>query len=149
MNLGKILEGLAQGPSVSHPVKFRVGGLNGQAQKARVLAEAVLVYVSEEERADALVEAAKYLAKKFAGAPIPPQVQESEETIRFMAIALRDKADPAKVFCETGPDQLRAALPLDVLYDLSAEYRKFIAAEYKVELTDEDEKKLKEQAAGK
>lgn len=147
MNLGKILEAAQSGPSVTCPVKFRVGGVNLKLQKTAAASEAVLVYVGEDERAQALVEAASYLAKKFPGTPIPAQVQESEETIRFMAVALRDKGDGVSPFCDA--DQLRSSLPLATLADLSARYRTFIDAEYPVEPSAEDEQKLKEQAAGK
>ena len=149
MNLGSILDGLTRGPSVSHPVKFAVAHVNGNAQKTRQIVEAVLVHVDEEERPAIDIAAAKFLAKKFPGDAIPEKDRGAEETIRFFALALRDKSDPAKPFADGGVEQLRPALVYSVLEYLSIEYRDFMAREYAVDVSDEDKKKMLEQAAGK
>lgn len=149
MNLGSILDGLASAKPVSHPVKFGVAHVNAQAQKTRAIVEAVLVHVDEEERSAIPTAAADYLAKKFPGKPIPDKVRDAEETVRFFALALRDKSDPAKPFADGGVEQLRPAVVYAVLEHLSEEYRTFIDAEYKVNPTEDDEKQMREQAAGK
>ena len=148
MNLGSILDGLNRASSVSRPVKFAVAHVNCSAQKTRQIVEAVLVHVDEEERPAIDIAAAKFLAKKFPGDIIPEKDRGAEETIRFFALALRDKSDPALPFAESA-DQLRPALVYGVLEYLSIEYRDFIDREYKVTVSDEDEKKMREQAAGK
>lgn len=150
MNLGSILDGLSRGPSVTHPVRFAVAGINtATAQKTRAFADAVLVHVDEEERPNVALAAAAHLAKKFPGQFIPDKERDAEEAVRFFAVALRDKADPAKPFAEGGVDQLRPVLVYSTLQYLSAEYREFIDREYKVAPSDADEKKMREQAAGK
>ncbi len=149
MNLGSILDGLSRGPSVSHPVKFVVAAKNAQAQATRATAEAVLVHVDEDERRQVAVDTAEYLAKKFAGKTLPDKERDAEEALRFIAVALRDKADAAKPFADGGVEQLRPALVYATLEWLTDEYRAFIGREYKYTPTEEDEKKMREAAAGK
>jgi hypothetical protein len=110
--------------------------------------EAVLAYVDEEERAELRVEAASHLALKFKGKPIPEQVQRDEEIIRILALALRDKDDPAKPFAAGGVGELRPVLVRDVAGYVADEYQQFTAAEY-LPPSPEDVEAMRAEATGK
>lgn len=149
MQLGTFLDGAKSRPAVTRPVKFKVGAKNTAAQPTSVEVEAVLAYVDEEERAAANIEAAAYLAKKFPGAPIPSAEQRNEESFRLLALALRDKSDPAKPFATAGVDELRPVLLFAVASYLVAEYDDFARAEYAPLPPASDVTSMKGEAAGK
>lgn len=148
MQLGSFLDSARHAPPVIHPVKFRVGLLNAQAQRTVAEVEATLSYVSEEDRIPSAVEAAEYLAKEYPGRPIEEKERRIEESIRFLVLALRDKADPAKPFCN-GADELRPALLYSVVDWLVGEYRDFVQREFHPNPPDADKAKMRDEAAGK
>ena len=149
MQLGSFLDGAKHLPAVTRPVKFTIGAKNAQAQGVPVEVEAVLSYVDEEERAAINVEAADYLSKAYPGKFIPVADQRNEETFRFLALALRDKADPAKPFCAGGVDELRPHLVFAVASYLNDEYQAYIEAEFTKSPTAADVDKMKAEATGK
>lgn len=149
MQLGTFLDGARHAPPVVHPIRFRACAQNAAAQPSRVEVEAVLTYVSEEERIPSAVEAAEYLAEKFPGRPIGDKERRVEESIRFLALALRDKADPTRPLCAGGADELRAVLLYSVADWLVGEYQDFVAREFHPNPPDEEKAKMREAAAGK
>ena len=149
MQLGSFLDAAKNKAAVSHPVKFKVAARNAQQQPVTVEVEAVLVYVDEEERAAFAVEAETYLAEKFKDKTIPQKEQLAEEWTRWLAVALRDKADPATPFAKGGVDELRPALVDTVSDRLAKEYRAFMAREFNPNPPEADREALREQAAGK
>ena len=149
MQLGNLLDQAKHRPAVVHPVTFRIALLNAQGRKTNVDAAAVLVHVDEEERMTVMSEAAAALAKEFKGKPITDRMREEWDTYFFLAVALRDKADSAVPFAESGPAQLRLAMVYSVAEDLASQYRAFIEREYHPKPTNEDLDKLKQEATGK
>lgn len=148
MQLGSFLDSAKSKAAVTRPVKFKVGAKNASAQPTSVEIEAVLAYVDEEERGELRVEAASHLALKFKGKPIPDQVQRDEEILRLLALALRDKSDPAKPLASGGVAELRPVLIRDVAGYLADEYQQLIAAEY-LPPSPDDVATMKDEAAGK
>jgi hypothetical protein len=149
VQLGSFLDGAKSRPAVTRPVKFKVGATNAGAQPTSVEVEAVLAYVDEGARESIPLEAAAYLAQKFKGKPVPDITRRNEEAIRFLALALRDKSDPAKPLCSGGVEELRPVLVYAVGEWLGDEYRALIDAEYLVAPEPEDVEKIKDEAAGK
>ena len=149
MQLGSFLDGAKSRPAVTRLVKFKAAAKNTAAQPTSVEVEAVLAYVDEEEREAVAIEAASYLAQKFKGKTIPDMTRRNEEGLRFLALALRDKSDPAKPLCAAGVEELRPALVYAVGEWLGEEYRALIDAEYMPSPEPADIEKMKDEAAGK
>lgn len=149
MQLGSLLDSAKHQPAVSHPVKFKLCAQNKSAQPTSVEVEALLAYVGEEERIESAVVAAEALAKKFKARPVPDKERQSEEAIHFLALALRDKQDPARVLADGGVDQLRPALLYSTTDWLMKEYLDFVRKEYHPAPPVEDLEKMKEEAQKK
>lgn len=147
MQLGSFLDGLKSRPAVTRHVKFRVVGINAAGAPAAIDVEAVLTYVDEETRAALLIDAAAHLRAKFPDKPISAMDESQERSVRFLARALRDKADPVKAFGSA--DELRPALVNRVADWLGKEYDRLMEAEFPIAPDAGDLERMKEDAKGK
>lgn len=139
MQLGNILS-TARDPVVCKPVSFWVLG-EQDGKQVRAKAEAVLAFVNESARAEAL---------RMAAASIKPGVEPAaEEAYWFLLAALRDRDDPSRQFCPNAEiGTFRSALILDQVVWLKREYAIFVRDEYPELATAEQQSGLIEQATG-
>lgn len=140
--LGNILKRGGGTPETPRSVRFQVRTKGADGGTSRIHVDAVLLPVTESERAAALAAAREYCASTPAAPPLAV-----EETLRILVKALRDPDQPTAQFClDTDIGKLRAGLIGEQLDALAAEYRAHLREEYPELYTKADEQKTEEQA---
>jgi hypothetical protein len=152
MKLGEILRksgGAFRAPT--KPVKFKVIGRDPSSGDQTVAdAEAVLVFVDESEREEALIESEKYIRKKFPdGVMLSADRLTDSHTYHLLAKALRDADDPRQPFAAGGVSELRASLHRNEAQHVYSEYLRFVDEEFPEHVDDETFEELADAAAKK
>lgn len=106
-------------PAPSHPVKVRLVDISGESQRF-VEAEARMRFVPDRLHAEALDDAAAFLAK--ARTPPTDESRRSREQAHLLHTVLRDAAAPIEPFFDS-PDQCATMLVPDERIRLLAEYQ--------------------------
>jgi hypothetical protein len=148
MQLGNILDAARNQRAVTRLVKFKIVATNRQEQRTTAAVEALLAFVAADDHQEALVRAQEALAKRFPSRPLSANVVLSEEQYHFLALALRDSADPAKPFASS-VDDIRLAIPGPVAAVLMSEYQRFVDEEFPDIVEDDEFEKLVEDAKKK
>lgn len=151
MKLGNFLERSRKGqatPAPTRPVKFRVLSKDSNGERTIVEASAVLAFVDDEERREALIAAEKSLREEFPTGEIPSERLKEEYAYHVLARALRDEEDTAAQFA-TDVKQLRRALHSMDRVRIYDEYVAFIADEFPEDVDQDTLEKLVEEAEGK
>lgn len=159
MQLGSILDGDGDEPTVGRPVEFRILKTTAKG-KRRYRVKAVLYPVSEAERQQSQREALNYL-RTAPGSPyrqkedqplpeIPDMVLREERSYRFLAAALYTAEDSrVKLVGAEDYEAFRQGVVLEQVQWLNGEYDDMIANEYPELITKEQREQLVRQAAGK
>ena len=130
MKLGDFLSQAGSStPAPTKPVKFKVLGINGEGQQVTAEAEAVIVFVDEHARQEAIREAHKDVRERWKNEDVPPDRLDDEITYQFLLKALRTADDPRRSFCASARE-LRNALTLRVCGSLMQQYRAFADEEF-------------------
>lgn len=144
MKLGDILSAKNQAglvPSVTKPVEFKItakGKASGEHLTATV--RAVLSFVTEEERAEAIKDAGDAVAKRYAERAPGDSAMSNEIALHMLARALRDADDPRQMFATV--DELRKALVQGVATRLYSEYLAYESEEFPDTVSDATMTKL-------
>ncbi len=150
MKLGNFLRAAGTARPVNpRAVQFTVKGRDDELRDVVADARAVLVFIDEEARQGARIEARAALARRYPDKTIPDDVLRDEEVFQRLFLALRD-ADPDPKgrhgpFAES-VDELRAALVLPEARRLAEEYDRYLADEFPPIIDDETWKKILEEA---
>lgn len=127
------------------PVKFKVLGRNQGGEQVVADAEAILVFVSEKERQEAIRDAHQELRRLYDKMPVPDERLSDEISYQLLFRALRDSTDQRVAFAGSVPE-LRAAMSLRVCSELVATYHEWVAQEFPEEIDEEQFQKLVEEA---
>lgn len=142
MRLGNLLSQKGGIPETGRPVRFQLRVKHKDGSTVRHWAEALLLPVSEADRAGANAAAADFCA----GADSGPELAD-EKVYRFLQKALRDPEAPAQLFVRNDEmEAFRAGVTRDQVDWLYGEYKALIKSEYPELITRDQEKKLGEEA---
>ena len=142
MNLGNLLQQGGGVAETGRPVRFQIRVKAKDGKTSRVWADAVLLPVSETERAASNAAAAEYCAGKKDAPALG-----DEQVYRFLQKSLRNPDSLAAQFVLSDQiDAFRSGVTLEQTAWLQREYKQLIRSEYSELLTVEDEQKLEQQA---
>lgn len=142
MRLGNLLAQKGGIPETGRPVRFQLRVVQKDGTTVRHWAEALLLPVSEADRAAANAAAADFCAGTDGG----PDLAD-EKVYRFLQKALRDPDAPVNLFVRN--DEMaafRAGVTRDQVDWLYGEYKALLKAEYPEIITRTQEKQLEEDA---
>ena len=148
MKLGEFLSAGNQQPAPVKPVKFRIIGKNLDGIQLISDAEAVLTFIDEHTRQEAIKDAQKECAALYGKEPIPAERIDDQVTYHFLTKSLRTTEDYRVQFA-TNANELRRALTLRVAGDLMTAYREFVAEEFPDFIDQEEFDKLVKEAESK
>lgn len=142
MRLGNLLALHGGVPETGRRVRFQLRVKQKDGTCVRHWAEALLLPVSESERAAANAAAAQTCT---AGGPGPELADE--RVYRFLQRALRDPESPATLFVlNEEMEAFRSGVTRDQVDWLYGEYKQLIKAEYPELITSEQEQQLEDEA---
>lgn len=150
MKLGDLRTASLSGKALLAPTKrvtFKVLLHTQHGERTTTDASAILVFLDDEERDQALTAADKAVEARYNGNP-PRDAREQERQYHVLAAALRDEENTAATFAQDAAELKRAlhAIDRDRVYEA---YIDFLAEEYPVEIDEATWKALTEEAEKK
>lgn len=143
MRLGNLLAQKGGVPETGRPVRFQLRAKQKDGSTVRHWAQALLLPVSEADRAAANAAAADYCATAGDSGP----ELADEKVYRFLQKALRDPDAPVTLFVRNDEmDAFRDGVTRDQVDWLYGEYKTMLKAEYPELITRKQEKQLEDDA---
>jgi hypothetical protein len=149
VKLGDILTRSRKGqavPAPTTPLTFKVLGRDEQGVRTTTDARAVLAFVDDDERNEALRQAEKELRAEFPDGNVPLGLLSEERNYHVLAKGLRDEDDPRAPFADS-VKQLRGALHHMEYERIVRAYEDFLEEEFPETPTPEQLDQLIEEAA--
>lgn len=148
MQLSDFFSSPAAVPLRGRSVKFKIVRNAGNGSRLVADASALLVYVDEKDRAEAIRNADGIINARYKGDPIPSESREDERALHILALALRDEDPPHAPFART-VDELRSALVDREFGNVWAEFNRYIAEEFPPYVDEAEFRRLVDLAAKK
>lgn len=150
MTLGELREkhrGSAR--AITRPVKFRILVETESGDEPTPFeADALLRFVGDRERNDALQEAQAALAARYPGQAVLHEVHLAVRAYHVLALVLRDASNSVHPFADSAAD-LEESLTASEAIRLQAEYQRFVEDEFPERIDEEVRSQLVEEAAKK
>jgi hypothetical protein len=146
MKLGDFLrQAPRRRPVNPRPVRFSAVEPDKTKAQAVVDAEAILVFVDEDARAQIGPAARASLEKRFPDGSLDDEDLKNERAYQLLFLCLRDAEDPRSSFAAS-VDELRSALVLPEARRLTDEYDRYVQDEFPPAVDDETWRQLMEDA---
>jgi hypothetical protein len=132
-------------PAPTQPIAFKAIARDANGDEYLVDCKALIAFVDENKRDQAIDAAEAVLRAKYAGGSGPDEKRRNEVAYQVLLRALRDADDP-RVQLASSVDELRSALVMPEATRLYGEYVKFIDEEFPATPTPQQFDKLAAEA---
>jgi hypothetical protein len=131
------------------PVKFKICFRDqGQGELRLNEASAVMVFLDEDARAEAVASAEREMQQEFPEGNAPHDLLRDRRMSHFLSKALRDEQDPRQLFA-SNERELRSCLHIEEMRRMVSTYADFIQSEFPDQIDEEQLKQLIEDAEKK